>query len=269
MRIKFCLILSTLIVLFLPNLLTAHDLWLVPGKYVIAPGQPVTIYANSGMDFPKSLNSVSPERVSHSVLAGKSGQEKLPGLAVEGKSSTVACTIKNPGTYVAAISLHPKEIKLKAKDFNEYLLHDGLSSVYKLREKEGILDKDAVEYYSKFAKTIIQSGDLMDDTPTRPLHLPIEIVPAVNPYKLKQGDNLKVTVLFRGKPLPDAELAWSFPGMGEKFAGTTKTGNNGTADIPLTRNGPYVIRLTHMEWVKKKTHEWESFWASLTFKVLK
>ncbi|NIM77544.1 MAG: DUF4198 domain-containing protein [Candidatus Aminicenantes bacterium] len=267
MRIKFCFIITALIFLLIPNLMPAHDLWLVPEKYIISPGQPVTIFANTGMDFPKSLNAVLPGRVSRSVLVGKSGEETLTGLAVKGKSLIAGCTIKNPGTYVAAISIHPKEIKLKAKEFNEYLLHDGLSAVYKLREKEGILDKDAVEYYSKYAKTIIQSGDTQDDTPTRPLHLPIEIVPAVNPYKLKRGDSLKVAVLFKGKPLPGAELAWSFPGMGEKFAGTTKTGNNGNANIPLTRSGPYVIRLTHMEWVKKKTHEWESFWASLTFEV--
>lgn len=268
MRKLFCLISAGVIVLLISMLMPAHDLWVIPGEFIVTPGDSVTIFANTGMDFPKSLNSVSPERVKHCTLVGKSVKEKLTGFAVKGKSSTADCTIKKPGTYVAAISLFPKEIKLKAKEFNDYLLHDGLSAVYKLREKEGILDKDAVEYYSKYAKTIIQSGDLPDDTPTQPLNLPIEIVPKVNPYKLHRGDNLEVTVLFKGKPLPNAELAWTFPGRGGKFAGTTKTDNNGNAVVPLAESGPYVIRLTHMEWVKKKTHQWESYWASLTFKVM-
>ena len=129
-------------------------------------------------------------------------------------------------------------------------------------------DEDAVEYYSKFPKTIIQVGGKIDDTSTIPAGLPIEIVPLVNPYGLKKGDQLGVKVLFRGKPLMNAEIAWSYPGMGEKFAGTALTGGNGTCKVSLERSGPFVIRLTHMEWVKKKTHEWESYWTSLTFEVL-
>ena len=98
--------------------------------------------------------------------------------------------------------------------------------------------------------------------------LPVEIVPKVNPYKLKKGNNLEVTVLFQRKPLPDAEIAWSYPGIGEGFAGSKKTDAQGQASIPLEKEGPYVIRLTHMEWVKKPTHEWESYWTSLTFEVM-
>ncbi|MCP5052537.1 MAG: DUF4198 domain-containing protein, partial [bacterium] len=156
MTTKICLLLIIFIFLLIPNFMPAHDMWLVPGEFHVTPGQPVVLFINTGMDFPKSLNSVSPERVKHSVLVGKSTKEKLTGLTVKGKSLTANCTVKKPGTYIAAISLHPKEIKMDAKEFNEYLLHDGLSDVHKLRKKEGILDQDAVEYYSKYGKTIIQ-----------------------------------------------------------------------------------------------------------------
>jgi uncharacterized GH25 family protein len=246
----------------------AHDLWLVPDKFTANPGESLTLFANTGMDFPNSLNAITKERIDRFILIGKTGEQKLSQFKALGKSLTAASKLKKPGTYVAAISLKPKEIKLKAKEFNEYLLHDGLSMIYELRKKKGILDKDAVEHYSKYAKTIIRVGNQLDDTPTEPLMLPIEIVPGVNPYSLKRGDSLEVTVFFKGQQLSNAELAWSFPGQGEKFAGVTKTDANGKAAIPLVKTGAYVIRLTHMEWVKKKTHEWESYWASLTFEVL-
>ena len=87
-------------------------------------------------------------------------------------------------------------------------------------------------------------------------------------HTLKLGDGLKVAVLFKGEPLSYSELAWSYPGKGETFAGSIKTDQNGEAIVPLIKAGAYVIRLTHMEWVKKQTHEWESYWASLTFEVL-
>lgn len=248
--------------------ISAHDFWLVPQRFIVSTGESQTIFANTGMDFPNSLSAVTPDRVSEFILMGESGKENITDFEVQDKSLVTKLTFKKSGTYVIAVSLKPKEIKLSAEEFNEYLLHDGLPNTYELRKKEGILDKDAIEHYSKYPKTIIQVGTQLDETPTKPLNLPIEIVPQVNPYRLKLGDNLKVRVLLRGNPLSNAELAWSYPGQGEEFAGTTKTDTNGKATIPLVKAGPYVIRLTHMEWVKKQTHEWESYWASLTFEVL-
>ena len=256
-----------LIIIFIPTTLAAHDLWLVPQIFRINPGDSVTISANTGMDFPKSLSAVTPDRVSQFILEGKSIKENIADLQVQGNSLVAKYTFEKPGTYVVGMALKPKEIQLTAEEFNEYLHHDGLPDIYELRKKEGILDKDAVEHYSKYPKTIIQVGKILDEISTKPLGFPIEIIPKVNPYELKLGDNLEVTVLFRGKPLSGAELAWSYPGKGEKFAGSKRTNSLGMALIPLSKPGPYVIRLTHMEWVKKPTHEWESYWASLTFEV--
>jgi uncharacterized GH25 family protein len=251
-----------------PVTILAHDFWLVPKKFRITAGDSLIISANTGMDFPNSLSAVTPDRIDQFILVGESKKENITELTVQDKSLVANYSFEIPGTYVIAAALKPKEIKLTGKEFNEYLLADGLPNIYELRKKEGILDKDAVEHYSKYPKTIIQVGNKKDESPTRPIGLPIEIVPKVNPYKLKKGDELEVVVLFQGKSLPNAEIAWSYPGLGEEFAGSTKTDEVGQASIPLIKAGPYVIRLTHMEWVKKPTHEWESYWTSLTFEVL-
>ena len=248
--------------------ISAHDFWLVPNKFRIAPGDSLIISANTGMDFPSSLSAVTPDRIDRFILVGESKKENITELTVQDKSLVANYSFEISGTYVIAAALKPKEIKLTGKEFNVYLLSDGLPNIYELRKKEGILDKDAVEHYSKYPKTIIQVGNKTDNSPIKPIGLPIEIVPQVNPYKLKKGDELEVFVLFQGKPLPNADLAWSFPGRGEEFAGSIKTDEKGFASIPLIKAGPYVIRLTHMEWVKKPTHEWESYWTSLTFEVL-
>jgi len=256
------------IIILVTAAVSAHDFWLVPQRFMMNPGESQTIFANTGMDFPNSLSAVTPDRVNQFILMGESGKENITDFEVLDKSLVSKLTFKKSGTYVIAVSLKPKEIKLTAEEFNEYLLHDGLPDIYELRKIEGILDKSAVEHYSKYPKTIIQVGNKLDETPTKPLNLPIEIVPQVNPYGLTLGDDLEVTVLFQGKPLSDVEIAWSYPGLGEEFAGSKRTDSSGNAAIPLSKVGPYVIRLTHMEWVKKPTHEWESYWTSLTFEVL-
>lgn len=268
MRKSFFVPATFFILILVSSILFAHDLWLVPQKFHISPGENLTISANTGMDFPKSLSAITPDRIDQFVLVGKEKRNNLTNFSEVENSLIVNYTTKNSGTYVVAAALKPKEIQLTAEEFNEYLLHDGLPNIYELRKQKGLLDKDAVEYYSKYPKTIIQVGDVLDESPTRPLGLAIEIVPKTNPYSLKLGNDLKIAVLFRGKPLPHAELAWSYPGRGEEFAGSTRTDKNGEAIVPLTKAGPYVIRLTHMEWVKKQTHDWESYWASLTFEVL-
>ena len=245
----------------------AHDLWLVPQKFRINPGESLTISANTGMDFPNSVSAVTPDRINQFMLVGKSTKENITDLTLQGNSLVAKYAFEKPGTYVIGAALKPKEIKLTAEEFNEYLLHDGLSDIYELRKKEGILDKAAVEHYSKYPKTIVQVGKILDKISTKPLGLPLEIIPKVNPYELKLGDDLEVTVLFQGKPLSTAEIAWSYPGRGEEFAGSKNTDENGLAAIPLIKAGPYVIRLIHMERVKKETHEWESYWTSLTFEV--
>ncbi len=268
MKKTLLVLLAFFIIILSTSTISAHDLWLVPQLFRINPGDSVTISANTGMDFPNSLSAVSPDRVNQFILVGKSIKKNITDLKVQGNSLITECTFKESGTYVVGVDLKPKEIKLTAEEFNEYLLHDGLPNIYELRKKEGILDKSAVEHYSKYPKTVIQVGKKLDETPTKPLGLPIEIVPKVNPYGLKIGDDLEVTVLFQGKPLSGAAIAWSYPGKGEEFAGSKETDKNGKAVIPLEKVGPYLIRLTHMEWVKKPTHEWESFWTSLTFEVL-
>jgi len=267
MRKVRLVILSSLILLVALISLSAHDFWLVPKRFRISPGDSLIISANTGMDFPNSLSAVTPDRLDQFILVGDAIKENISEFMVQGNSLAANCSFEKAGTYVIAAALKPKEIKLTGKEFNEYLLADGLPNIYELRKKEGILDKDAVEHYSKYPKTIIQVGNEMDDSATKPIGLPIEIVPKVNPYELKRGEELEVLVLFHTKPLPHAEIAWSYPGQGEEFAGSTKTDQSGQASIPLIKAGPYVIRLTHMEWVKKPTHEWESYWTSLTFEV--
>jgi uncharacterized GH25 family protein len=264
---RHCFLAFAVIILAASTIL-AHDFWLVPQEFRINPGDSMIISANTGMDFPNSLSAVTPDRVNQFILAGKSVKKNITDLKIQGNSLVAECTFKESGTYVVGVALKPKEIKLTGKEFNEYLLHDGLPNIYELRKKEGILDKDAVEHYSKYPKTIIQVGKKLNEIPIKPLGLPIEIVPSVNPYGLKLGDDLEVTVLFQGKPLSGTEIAWGYPGKGEEFAGSKKTDKSGKAAIPLEKVGPYVIRLTHMEWVKKPTHEWESYWTSLTFEVL-
>lgn len=68
--------------------------------------------------------------------------------------------------------------------------------------------------------------------------LPIQIVPAVNPAGLKQGDMLAVQVLYQGKPLADAEVIVDVAG---DLDNTVKTDADGKAAIPVRNMALNVI----------------------------
>lgn len=80
-------------------------------------------------------------------------------------------------------------------------------------------------------------------------------------------EELRAKVLFRGKPLADANLGWHHAGGGEDPVGTVQTNAKGEALIPIAQTGLLAIRLTHMTRRKNKDYEWESFWTTLTFRL--
>ena len=257
--ISFCLFLSGSI-----NLI-AHDFWVCPEKYLIDKGEKVSIYLNNGMIFPISLNAVDPERFSELALI-TCCKTDLKEFKIDQKSTVTSASFVKERTSIISAIIKPRSISLSAEDFNMYLKHDGLSKVYDYRVREGIENRDAVEQYSKYAKSIVQVGSEYKDV-SMALGHKIEFIPLTNPYTLKQGDKLPVELLFDGKPLVNAEIGWSYTGLEETFAGTIVTDAEGKALIPLEKAGPYVVRVTHMEHCKKPEYEWESFWASLTFEV--
>ena len=259
--------LSLFLIFILPHLTWAHDTWIVPDHYRVDPEKRCRINHRIGMNFPVSLNAPTQERIVDSVVIGLQFKHSLTHYLTEGKSLVSEVTFNQSGSYMVGTTFKPAEIKMTADKFNRYLLHDGLSHIHALRKKKGLLNQDAIEHYTKLPKSLIQVGQKTDPSILNPIGLKLEIIPLQNPYRLQAGEQLEIKVLYKGQSLPLTDVSWSYPGQGHHFAGTRKTNQHGIVQIPLEQSGPYVIRLVHMEHVQKPTHEWESYWASLTFEV--
>ncbi len=245
----------------------AHDLWLIPPEKP-DPKRPVKILAASGMAFPESEHAPDAAKFAARRAYDPAGQESAAAVgAVEEKYGVLSFAPAGDGVYIVAVETSPKLIELDAEKFNAYLVSDGLSQIYALRAKEKSLDQPGKERYSKSPKALVRVGDGKAGDPCRAVGLPLEIVPAQSPFDRKVGDTLKVNVLFRGKPLAEANLGWAHPGDGESPVGTVRTNGKGEAMIPIAKAGLMAIRLTHMTRPKDKDYEWESFWTTLTFRI--
>lgn len=254
-------------VLLFATTAAAHDLWLIPPKDA-KPGEKATVEAISGNKFPTGDHAPDPAKFTKRIAVGPDGKEtEVDAAGTADKAGRMTWTPAKGGVYAVAVQTAPKVLKLDAEDFNSYLVSDGLPHVFRLRAKEGSLKQDAVERYSKSPKALIRVGDGKGGDATKPLGLPLEIVPLADPFTKKPGDTLKVRVLFDTKPLADAHLGWDHPGEGDEPVGTVRTDAKGEALVPVASGGLMTIRLTHMTRPKAKDHEWESFWTTLTFRL--
>lgn len=248
--------------------LLAHDMWLIPSVH--APvGKPIEIEISVGMDFPTSLNAMDPERVTARALGPQGESAELTLRANDGETRTVAMfTPEVPGAWMLSAVTRPNRLDLNAAKFNDYLLHDGLPHVLAGRMDRGELDRDSTERYSKYVKCVVPVGEVADTSPSQvALGHELEIVPLANPLAVSVGDTLAVQVLFRGRPLERANLRWDHPGNGEDFTGQSWTDQNGNTLVPIGKPGLMTLRLVHMTRPMTDEFEWESFWASYTFRV--
>ena len=183
---------------------SSHDMYLKMGTYFLQPNTPSTIKLFNGT-FDKSENVITRNRMNDVSLVGNGTRSKVDTSQwSEINNITVLnFTTGEAGTWIAGVSTNPNNIEISAKEFNEYLEHDGVLDMLDWRKQNNALDQDAVEKYSKHVKTIFQVGDKKTDDWQTVLGYPIEFVPMSNPYDAHAGDNLSVKLLWKGQPLPN------------------------------------------------------------------
>jgi hypothetical protein len=260
--------LGVLTFLALPALASSHDLWVVPGRFVLEPGEKVRVFLSSGDDFPQSMALLGRGRIESFFLHTASGERPVGGFATDGKSLTVQIAAPDAGTVILALAVKPRLIRLRSDEFSEYLREDGLPQILELREKLGESDQAAVERYAKSAKAILRVGDPEDDTWSKRTGLKLEIVPDKDPYAIRPGQPLPVVVLFEGEPLGGLTVMGARAGhSADRVAGVTDA--EGRVSLILPGPGRWYLRAIHMIRLQDDPQaQWESFWSTVTFEVL-
>lgn len=268
MRTK--ILLTTLATLLIAFAVSAHDLFLKLDGYFLAPNSKATVRMLNGT-FQNSEAAVARDRLRDVRLIGPGPRDtfqKSLSWRDEGNTTLLELTTGGPGTYLLGVSTKPREIALKAADFNAYLEHDGLPDILESRKKTGELGKDVRERYSKHVRTVFQVGDLRTRDYDASLNFPAEIIPQQNPYSLKPGDTLAVKCTLNGKPLIDQVViaGWE-SGAGKIEESATRTNMSGVASFKLSGAGKWYVKMIHMHRVAQPDLDYESIWATLTFEI--
>ena len=249
----------------------AHDLFLKLDGFFVAVNSKVSIKILNG-SFQASEGAVNFARLKDASVVAPTGARtnlKETDFTKTENTSLLNFQPTENGNYVVGLSTMPREIDLKAKDFNEYLTEDGIPDILAERKKTKELTKDVRERYSKHVKTIFQAGDKQTDNYKTALGYPVEIVPQTNPYSLKLGANYEFLCLKDGKPLANQFVMTGYEdGNGKLIMGeNVRTDKKGIAKIKLAGAGKWYVKFINMTRLSDPKINYESKWATLTFEI--
>lgn len=252
----------------------AHEMFLKAKEYVVAPTSDQVVRLMNGT-FDKSENSIGRDRMADVSIAANGRVTSPPEDAWydDSNSSYLRYRTGESGTYVIGVSTQPSMIELSRDDFIAYLRHDGILDTLATFENDNE-QSEVRERYSKHVRAVVQVGDRRSSDFSEPLGYPVEILLEQNPYDLNIGDELSFRVLFNGEPVANQIVRASYEGFHGRDASNhhanaynLRTDEDGRARFRLTDKAVWYIALIHMEKIDEAEVDYESNWATVTFKV--
>ena len=244
----------------------AHEFWIEPSKFRPEVGEKVELRLRVGEQFEGQPAPRKNDRIK--VFAYFAPHEGAP-IAISGPDDADPAggmEIAKPGLYILGFHNTPSRIELEPEKFEEYLKGDGLDWVIAERKRLGESDKPGRELYSRCAKALLSAGDSDGKGFDRRFDFPLEFIPQSNPSAVKAGDKLDVLLLFNQKPISGVKVSAMRRGAFDK-AVSARTDANGVVRLPLDEPGLWLIFAVHMTRAENDADaDWQSFWASLTFK---
>jgi hypothetical protein len=257
-------ILATFIVL-LSRAASAHDFWIEPSNFRPAVGERVTAALRVGQKLSGDPLPRIPSLIDRFVIKGESGVEG-PMVGRPGADPAGIALIADSGLHWVGYQSNPYPVALESPKFEDYLRDEGLETIIEARKKKGQSSAPGRERFYRCAKSLL---DTSFGKPSHvfdvPLGFTFEIVPRKNPYAIRPGGELPVTLLFRGKPMANILVVAMSKDDPEK-AVRARTDSKGRVTLKLAHAGFWLIKAVHMEAAPADAGvDWESWWASITF----
>ena len=258
---------SILLITTIGSLAQAHEFWMQPKKYRCTVGEEVNVDFMVGENFTGEFWDLKRHKAEKVELHRVSGLKNLLNEVKTTKGNNLLVKADQEGTYLLAMQSNAAYLEMEAKAFNDYLKEDGLDDILNERKKSNQSNKPSKEFYSRYAKLILQVGDKPDDTFKKQVGFRYEIVPSQNPYSLNVGDYLQCKVLFEGKPAPYALVkVWSKVNN-TTFLQNIYTEKDGMLRFPISTAGEWMVSSVKMIKSEMAGAEYHSLWASLVFGI--
>lgn len=272
-RIGLALTATTLAFCLVPAA-AAHDFWIQPENWSLAPKVPAsfTLLVGHGADLQRT--QISKSRVEKIEAVDAQGQrtDLRSRLDIGSKTSDLTTVFEKAGAYVLLFETdNAAQSHLPAAKFNEYLLREGLTPALSKRERSGDTARDGAENYSRHAKTIVQVGKVDPSGQTRVtrrLGLELEIVPEQSPLMLAPGAPLSIRVYYRGRALTGALVKLTDLEKDAEPLDRRTTDKDGRARFTIPHAGNWLLNVV---WTRPQPAasltDFNTSFSSLTFQI--
>lgn len=244
--------------------LCAHDMWIEPSTFSPTRGEIVGVRFRVGQGFLGDPLPRDPALLNQFVVEDSDGRRPVVGR--DGVDPAGFVRAATPGLLVVGYRSNPTAIEQTAEKFNQYLKEEGLDAVAAARARRG--HRGPVrEIFSRYAKSLLQSGAPSPAQGDHPLGFPLELVAERNPYTMDVGQDLPIRLMYESRPLAGAlVVAINRAHPSDKLSARSE--GDGRVRFRLPHAGAWLIKAVHMVEAPASTNaEWASLWASLTFEL--
>jgi hypothetical protein len=259
-------ILSLFILAGLYILLSSHEFWLQPRKFIYRKGDTANIRFNVGENFEGENWSGNRSKTNFLSLCMKEEKTDLSMLLSDKKGDSLQVPLPKDGTAVIVYSGTNTFIELEAAKFNPYLEEDGLKDAIEYRKLHHETDSMGREFYQRSVKTILQVGNKYDTTYKQPTALPLDIIPLSHPYRIKDNEKIAVLILFNKKPLAKQLIKIWHRENDKTIKEEITTTENGLISFPVKTSGKWMVSTVKMIRLENDPKaNWQSYWGSVTW----
>lgn len=222
----------------------AHDFWLQPERFLVAPADAVPVVVQVGHGTDRQRWGGGAKRVVRFDVHGPKGRSDARAMLTLGDAAADATLrLATAGTYMIVMETNHAGSELNFVRFNDYARDEGLTPILAARRRAGSTGTTGREIYSRRAKALVQVGDTRSTSVTRPVGLTLEIVPQINPYALAANAAFPVQVLYGGKPLAGATIKLNNLDFDAKPLAIKLTDRTGRAAFDVPRNGRWQLNV--------------------------
>ena len=245
----------------------AHDFWLQPTRFQVAPNALIeATFLVGHAALRERWRNNDRIVVMKDFFAGRATD--LRGNLRTGESD-LATRFAAPGLHVLGMQSNHAFSDLPAIRFNDYAKEEGLVLIAAARQRSGDTAKPGRERYSRRAKSLIQVGKQTaanQQQATRAIGLKLEIVPDRNPYALDSSRMLPVHVLYNGRRLANATVKLTNLGNDAKPVAMAITDRAGRARLRVPAHGNWLLNVVWGEPVAGHPRfDFDTTFSSLTF----
>jgi hypothetical protein len=266
------LAISTLLLVLIGGLsVRADDTWLIADSNAINAGEPLWVSLVSGEVFPFGDAVTDPGRVAAFVDRCAAGVRRISDFAPDDGGLSCREALSQTGVHVLGCALAPRTVGIDARAFLDYMAQEHALGVLGVQDDEGTGADPVWESYTKFTKTVVEvyPVDPTDESYREPLGHRFEIIPLSNPCRWREGEAVRLQVLLDGYPWPDVFVSIGREGSETgAYVAQARTDADGIATVTLPSAGHWFARAHLIRPCNVLGRaEWESFWASLSFRV--